>query len=167
MVTSRGTSGPTSSPSSLESSSDADSFNQSYTESNQEGFSETFVPELEERPTQVYNLDEQVYKSMDLMVNQPTQNAIIKMPDNRTILVKTPTIEPGFASEERVRRFKDACYKLADFVKTEQEAKEHVEKRFLDLKQVDNNTFSATNAIPCKSDPVIFRDTKKPKPMKE
>lgn len=166
-VTSRGTSGPTADPLCMESSSDADSSSQLYTESDQEGFSETFLPELEERPTQVYNLEEQVYKAMDLMVNQLTQNAIIKMPDSRTILVKTPTVEPGFASEARVRRFKEECYKLADFVKPDKEAKEHVEKRFLDLKQVDNNTSSATHAIPRKSDPVIFRDTKKPKPIKE
>ena len=55
------------------------------------------LPELEEMPTQVY-------KSMSLMVNQPMQHAIIKLPKKRTWMVKTPTIEPAYAREERVPR---------------------------------------------------------------
>ncbi|HHT9138605.1 MAG TPA: hypothetical protein ACFYEK_15345 [Candidatus Wunengus sp. YC60] len=100
------------------------------------------MPVLEEMPTQVYSLEEQVYKAMAIMVNQPTQNAIIKMPDNQTKLVITPTVEPGFARDKRVARFKEDCYKLANFVKTEQEAKEHLEKRMLELKQITSNSFS-------------------------
>ena len=45
------------------------------------------------------------------MVNQPTQHAIIKLSKKPTKLVKTPTIKPGYAREERVERFKLESYK--------------------------------------------------------
>ena len=70
---------------------------ESWSRTEGEGWSEALMPELEEMPTQVYNLEEQVYKAMSLMVNQPMQHAIIKLPKKRTWMVKTPTIEPGYA----------------------------------------------------------------------
>lgn len=79
---------------------------------------------------------------MPKLEEMPTQNAIIKMPDKKTKFVKMPTVEPGFARDKRVARFKEDCYKLANFVKTEQEAKEHLEKRMLELKQITGNSFS-------------------------
>lgn len=75
------------------------------------------MPELEERPTSVYSLEEQVYRAMAVMVNQPTQHAIIKLPKQPTETVKTPTIEEGYARPERVQKFKDQSYRLTDFAK--------------------------------------------------
>ena len=86
------------------------------------------LPELEEMPTQVY-------KSMSLMVNQPMQHAIIKLPKKRTWMVKTPTIEPAYAREERVERFKTECYRITDFVKPKTEVERQLEERRLALTQ--------------------------------
>lgn len=158
---SKGTSGTASDPFYVESSSDTDGSSQAYTESDSEGYSEALMPELEEMPTQVYSLEEQIYKAMAVMVNQPTQNAIIKMPDKKTKLVITPTIEPGFAREKRVKQFKEDCYKLTDFVKTEKEAQKHLEKRMLKLKQITGNPFSLS-----KADSTDFRDSAKPRFIK-
>ncbi len=71
-------------------------------------------------------------------------------------LVITPTVEPGFARKERIARFKEDCYKLAAFVKTEQGAKEHLEKRILGHKQVPGNSVSFP-----KSELIDFRDSTK------
>ena len=116
------------------------------------------MPELEEMSTQVYSLEEQVYKAMALMVNQPTQNAVIKMPDKKTKFVRTPTIEPGFARDERVARFKEDCYKLANFVKTEQEAKAHLDKRILELTKTTSKAFLFSEV-----EQAGFRDSTKPR----
>ena len=114
---------------------ETESWSRTEDENESEGWSEALVPELEEMPTQVYNLEEQVYKSMSLMVNQPMQHAIIKLPKKRTWMVKTPTIEPAYAREERVERFKTECYRITDFVKPKQELERQMEERRLGLIQ--------------------------------
>lgn len=95
------------------------------------GKSEALIPELEDRPTQVYSLEEQIYKAMVLMVNQPTQHAIIKLPQNHTQIVKTTTIKEGYANKERVRKFKEECYKLTDFAKPKLIIEEELKNRRL------------------------------------
>ena len=112
-------------------SGEADSSFKGNMEIDAEGVAEALTPVLEERPTQTFSLEEQIYKAMALMVNQPTQQAIIKLPKQHTRMVKTPTIEPGYARDERVQRFKDACYRLVDFVKPKLGVEKELEQRRL------------------------------------
>lgn len=104
--------------------------------SSSEGASEALIPELEDRPTQVFSYEEQIYKAMALMVNQPQQHAIIKLPKQHTQIVKTPTVEPGYARTERIGKFKNKCYELADFANPRPLVERQLEERRLSLKQI-------------------------------
>lgn len=87
----------------------------SETESESHGRAETYLPELEERPSQVFSLEEQIYRAMAVMVNQPARHAIIKLPKKHTQNIVTPYIEEGYANSERVARFKKKCYQLSEY----------------------------------------------------
>jgi len=108
---------------------EADGSFDSESESESKGMSEALIPVLEERPTQVYDLKEQIYKAMALMVNQPQRHAIVKLPKKHTKFVSTPFVKDGFAREERVKRFKEKCYKLTDFANPKSLVAEQLEQR--------------------------------------
>lgn len=94
---------------------DSHASSSAYSTSSSEGEHEALMPILEERADQTFSLEEQIYKSMALMVNQPTQHAIIKLPKKKTAFVKTPTIEPGHARDSRLEEFKERCFQLSNF----------------------------------------------------
>ena len=94
----------------------ATSSSSSETESESYGRSEALEPILQEMPSQVFSLEEQIYKVMSLMVNQPMQHAIIKLPKKKPRVVKTPFIEDGIARRERVDDFKNRCFQRSSFV---------------------------------------------------
>ncbi len=104
-------------------------------DSQSEGRSETYKPVLEERPGQLYSLQEQIYKAMATMVNQPSRHAIVKLPKKRTKNITTRTIKPGAVRDSRVSRFKDQAYNLASFAGKKIEVEEHINKRLKELKQ--------------------------------
>ena len=131
--------------------SESETSSWSDTESHSEGQSEALLPILEERPTQVFNLEEQIYKAMALMVNQPTQHAIIKLPKQLSKMVKTPTVTPGYARAERVTRFKENCYQLTEFVKPQGDAEKQINTRRLKLEREAGGKGS-------KEDPESFRE---------
>jgi hypothetical protein len=79
------------------------------------GVAEALLPILEERASQVYSLEEQKNRMAAFLKGQKTQFAVVKRPDKRTELVKTPTIEEGYARDERVSNFKEKAYNLADY----------------------------------------------------
>lgn len=136
-------------------SQDADSSIWADTDIETKGAAETLMPRLEDRPTQTYNLEEQIYKAMALMVNQPTQHAIIKKPKQHTQMVKTPTIQPGYARDERVQSFKDSCYRLVDFVRPKIEVEKEIEERRLILEQQAKEALN-----PPAEYPTTFREPK-------
>lgn len=140
--------------------SEISSRSSSSSESESAGHSEALKPILKNMPTQTYSLEEQKYKAVSLMKNQPTQHAIVKMPGQKAKFIKVPTINPGFANYQRVEEFKKRCYLSADFVKTEQEAQEHLERRVLELTQ------TASNVLSLKDNPSSFRDGAKPRLIK-
>jgi hypothetical protein len=53
------------------------------------GWMEAPAPVLKWLPTQVYTLEEQIYRAMAAMVNQPKQHAIIKLRNKIQHLNKT------------------------------------------------------------------------------
>jgi len=73
------------------------------------------MPLLKEMPSQVFSLEEQIYKAMAIMVDQPMRHAIIKLPKKHSRMVETPLVKDGYARQERVERFKNQCFNLASF----------------------------------------------------
>ncbi|MFC1613285.1 type IV secretion system DNA-binding domain-containing protein [Patescibacteria group bacterium] len=98
-------------------------------ESESQGKIEGLEPVLEERPTQTFNLEEQIYKAMALMVNQPERHAIIKLPKKHTKFIKTPFVKEGCAREERVKKFKENCYQLTDFANPRAQIEKQLKRR--------------------------------------
>ncbi len=70
---------------------------------------------------------------MAKIVNQLKQHAIIKLPKQITRKVKTPTINPGYARVERVERFKNETYRIADFAKSKLEVEHQLEQWLMTL----------------------------------
>lgn len=139
-----------------------DSSTWSDNENEAQGAAEALMPILEEMPTQTYNLEEQIYKAMALMVNQPTQHAIIKRPKQHTQMAKTPTIDPGYARNERVQRFEESCYRLVDFVRPKLEVEKELQERRI---IIENRAKEALN--PPAEYPTTFREPKEEIVLKE
>lgn len=109
--------------------SESKGFFNSYAESTTQGRSEALMPVLEDRPSAVFSLPDQVHKAMAVLVNQKTQHAIIKLPDKHTEIVMTPTIKDGNAREARVERFKTKSYRSADYVHPRAGIEEEIQER--------------------------------------
>ena len=103
------------------SESRAKGFSSSFSETKTEGWSEartqaeTLEPVIDWIPGQAYSLPEQIYKAMALMINQPMQRAIVKMPSKRSVHITTPNVVEGFASDKRVEEFKARAFEGSDF----------------------------------------------------
>ena len=103
------------------SESRAKGFSHSFSETKTEGWSEartqaeTLEPVIDWIPGQAYSLPEQIYKAMALMINQPMQRAIVKMPSKRSMHITTPNVVEGFASDKRVEEFKARAFEGSDF----------------------------------------------------
>ncbi len=104
-----------------------------YSESQSSGVSEALVPQIEWGPTQGYSLEEQIYRSMALMVNQETQQAIAKLPVQRTRQVRTPDIAPGIARDERIVQLRQRLFKTTPFASPVEEVRRTLEARRGDL----------------------------------
>jgi len=95
-----------------------------------EGKSEALKPILETRPTAVYGLEEQIWKAMSTMVNQPTRNAIVKLPGLFTKRIIVPEVFEFLTSDdETVIKYKNACYGKSMCNKTLLEARKEIEVR--------------------------------------
>lgn len=89
----------------LEGRSESDSRSSGTSENEGWGRSETLEPTIRKQtlPGALFSLEEQVYRSMALMVNQPTRGAIVKMPLARSRQVTTPEVEDAIARDERLQ----------------------------------------------------------------
>ncbi|MBU4401017.1 MAG: hypothetical protein KKE86_17015, partial [Planctomycetes bacterium] len=75
-------------------------------------------------------LEEQIWKSMSTMVNQPTRHAIVKLPGLFTKRIRVPEVkELSTSSDETVPSYKSDCFKLSPFTKTLPEARKEIEER--------------------------------------
>ena len=102
------------------------------------GQSETLEPVLRTMPSQVYSLEEQIHKAMVSMVNQPMQHAIIKLPKKSPAFVRTPTVDDGWANDDRVARFKLASYEKADFIAPKAAIEERIRERHARIEAAAN-----------------------------
>ena len=99
------------------------------------GKQETLNPIIETLPSQPYSLEEQIYKSMTLMINQPTQRAIVKLPGERSRRIRTPDVEDGHANEQRVERFKHEAFCTTPFASPLDQAQQELDLRRHELEQ--------------------------------
>jgi len=147
-----------------ESRSSSESHSESHGETHGEG--EAFVPKLEERATQAYSLQEQIHKAMAVLVNQPTQHAIIKLPKKITRRFKVAKVEPGVANLNRVKDFKQKCYQKSDFAVDSSKAREIIKQRLMRLTRQAKERAMEKEKASVKQEPESFRE-KPPKPPLE
>lgn len=107
----------------------------SYGASSSRGESESLVPVLQYLPSTAYSLEEQIYRSMALMVNQPTQRAIIKLPGAVSRRVTTPYVAEAVARDERVAAFKARAFEKTPFAQLREPAEGEINKRQLELRK--------------------------------
>lgn len=123
------------------------------------GHGETFVPVMEELPSIVYTLEEQISRAKWKMMNNPTQYAIIKIGNCQSQTIKTPDVKSGYANFNRVDRFKQETYRKTYFAKSRQETEkiiaerlEKIEKEAMEADEAQEQTKKST-----KKDPASFR----------
>jgi type IV secretory system conjugative DNA transfer VirD4/TraG family protein/uncharacterized protein DUF87 len=95
------------------------------------GESETLQPTIRRQtvPGALYSLEEQVYRSMAVMVNQPTRKAIVKIPLERSRQIMTPEVEEAIARDERVRLLRERAYQETSFAAPAEEVREKLTAR--------------------------------------
>jgi len=100
------------------------------------------VPDIEERTSNVQfrPLEEQLYRAMAIMINQPQAHCLVKIPSNkryeRVRAVKVPRVEEGFAvycpdmdllkiyEEENFKKYKNQFIALKEDVDREIEQRQ-------------------------------------------
>ena len=98
-------------------------------ESESWGESEALKPILKDLPDQYYTLEEEKHKAAVFLKAQPTQYAIIKIPEGQPIMVKTPTIEDGSALPDKIEAFKLKSYELTYFAHPRELVEKEIEER--------------------------------------
>jgi hypothetical protein len=94
------------------------------------GVGEALIPILKTLPTATRSLEEQIWRAMATMVNQPTRHAIVKLPGLFTKRIRVPEVkEFSTSSDETVPTYKGECYKLSPFTKTLPDARKEIEDR--------------------------------------
>jgi hypothetical protein len=104
----------------------SDSSSSGSSESESWGQSESLRPVIRKQtlPGALYSLEEQVYRSMALMVNQPTRSAIVKIPSERSRQISTPEVQDGIARDERVQALRTRAYEENSFAAPSKEVRE-------------------------------------------
>jgi hypothetical protein len=78
---------------------------------------------------QFRSLEEQLYRAMSLMTNQPTRYGLLKTPNQKVMAVRAPLVTPGSARQERVQRYIRSCFEVCDFVKPRDTAEQEIAER--------------------------------------
>ena len=109
--------------------SDSQSESWSSTRTSSRGRSETLVPRMQYLPSVAYSLEEQIYRSMALMVNQPTRSSVVKFPGKVSRQILTPTVSEAVARDERVTAFKQQAFSRTPFAQLRGPAEAEIQKR--------------------------------------
>jgi hypothetical protein len=123
---------------------------------------ETFIPVLQERPSSTYSLEEQISRAMWVMMNQPTQYAIIKIAGQKSQMVKTPDVISGFANQERVTRFKIATYQKTDFAHPKEVSEKIIKER---MDRIAQEAEDSPDETPPTQPTLVIRKTRKKEPV--
>jgi hypothetical protein len=93
------------------------------------------VPIYEDRPTQVYNLDTQIYKKSAEVKNLLQQHALIKLPKEKPEYIKVSTVRKGHANKNRVRKAIEKNYKAQEITRPTEEAEELINARCVQIER--------------------------------
>lgn len=109
----------------------SESRNSGISESESWGQSEAFEPTIRRQtiPGALYSLEEQIYRSMAIMVNQQTREAIVKLPLERSRRIMTPEVEEAIARDDRVRLLRERAYRETPFAARTEEVREKLMAR--------------------------------------
>ena len=105
------------------------------TRSHSRGWSEALVPILDELPTSVFSLEEQIHKAGAVIHNLRRQYAIVKIPERPSVKAKIANVEAPCAREERVRLFQENSFARSSFARRREEADAEVEDRRRELER--------------------------------
>ena len=97
------------------------------------GWSEALLPVLEEMPTTVFSLEEQIHRSAADIRNLRRRQAVVKIPERKSAQVTIPMVEEGYARAERVERFERETFRRSPFAATAGEVDERLAARRADL----------------------------------
>ena len=114
-----------------EGSGRSESRNSGYSESESWGQSETLQPMIRKQtlPGAYYSLEEQVYRSMAIMVNQQTRKAIVKLPLERSRQILTPNVEEAIARDERLCVLRERANQASPFATRAEEVRQALAER--------------------------------------
>lgn len=91
---------------------------------------EAFEAVYKDQPGTAYTLEEHIYRSMALMINQPRQRALVKIPDRHSMIVNLKDVpdEEGIP-DSRLERFRTEAYQLSDFANKAEEITVQIRER--------------------------------------
>lgn len=93
------------------------------------GRSQAIVPEIEEMRTATYTLEEHLYRRARQLKNLSTAQAILKVPTRKSIQLKVPFVDEGYARPEQIRQFVDHLLAGQPSAIRAAEATERIESR--------------------------------------
>jgi hypothetical protein len=119
-------------------------------ETQAESDSPMLIPKMEERMSSVQfrNLEEQMYRAMSLMTNQPPQYALLKIPNEKVQIIKAEDVRNDYVRSSRINRYVLDSYNCVDFIQPTEKAEEEIRSRtnFLKEKAEEHLRFAAPPA---------------------
>lgn len=97
---------------------------------------------------QFRNLEEQLYRAMVTMINQPAQQAVLKVLTGRTCVIETPTIPTHNTPADVVRDYELGRYKAVPFCVPTMEAERLIADRTTNLLQEAASLRFARSSLP-------------------
>ena len=110
------------------------------------GESESYQPILEEVKTTVYTLQEQIYRAVAAMFNQPPRQFILKVSKNKTQIVIAPFVKDDYVRDDRIVSFKNKCFERATCCQLRENITELINQRHQKLlepfnKEIDDDNY--------------------------
>lgn len=109
--------------------SHSSSWSETETHSSGSGMSQSLAPILQERPTAVFSLEEQIHKAAARLRNLPAQQAVVKIPHRWSVGIRAMPVEPGYARDERVERFREETFRRTPFASPTREVEAELAAR--------------------------------------
>ena len=116
-----------------------------------ESQNQTFEPIREFLPGKEYSLQEQIYKSMVLMINQPIQSAVVKIPLKPSVFLYTPfisDISDKEVSDKDIAYSKLAVFKRCPFIQLIVDVKTEIKERKKNFKEKINESIEEAITVP-------------------
>ena len=118
---------------SLTSRSTSYSTNESSSWSRSSGWSEALMPIMQEMPTTVFSLEEQIHRAAAEIRNLRQRQAVVKIPERNSAVITVPPVSEGYARAQRVERFERETFRRSPFAASSAQVDERLAARRADL----------------------------------